>query len=589
MEDVVTTPERRADYERRRLWDDRTLAGSGRGARGRAARRRSPSSTTRAGAGVRYAELAADAVATGGSRARGGRAAPATSCRSSCPNWYETVVVAVAIQVVGAVINPLLPELPRVASSSTCSRRRGPRAVFTPAEYRGFDHRDLVAEVAAETGVEPHHVVLGPVRADPRRAARGPPAVGGSVATALEAGAPADAVSELIFTSGTESTPKAIMHTEQTTNFSVRVARRDLGVSVEDVVWMPSPVGHSTGFNYGLRFALYHGLPARAPGPVGPGRGRRPGRGANGCRTRSPRPRSSRTWSRSRRRRGARLDSLRCFGCGGAPVPPALVDRGRPAGDPGAAALRLDRGARRHLEPAGHAARAAHGHRRDRHVRRRASRSAATTGRRAAPGETGEIFVRGPNTCVGFFADPRAHAARRSTPTGGCAAATSSRSTGATAYAHRGRPEEGDHHPRRHQHRAARDRGAASWPGPRSSGRPSSASPTNGSASGPARASCCAPARRSSFEDDGRPAPTRPGSPPTSCRSSSEILDALPTTASGKIQKFEIVARARRRRRGGMSRGARLVRAANRSSSSATGSGASASSPRSSGSTVPTR
>ncbi len=27
-----------------------------------------------------------------------------------------------------------------------------------------------------------------------------------------------------------------------------------------DVVWMPSPVGHSTGFNYGVRLALYHGL-----------------------------------------------------------------------------------------------------------------------------------------------------------------------------------------------------------------------------------------------------------------------------------------------------------------------------------------
>ena len=33
----------------------------------------------------------------------------------------------------------------------------------------------------------------------------------------------------------------------------------------------------------------------------------------------------------SRRARGVRLDSLRCFGCGGAPVPPALVDAGRRA------------------------------------------------------------------------------------------------------------------------------------------------------------------------------------------------------------------------------------------------------------------
>src|SRR5438034_11735288 len=51
------------------------------------------------------------------------------------------------------------------------------------------------------------------------------------------------------------------MHTEQTTNFSVRVAASDLHITADDVGWMPSPLGHSTGFNYGLRFALYHGLP----------------------------------------------------------------------------------------------------------------------------------------------------------------------------------------------------------------------------------------------------------------------------------------------------------------------------------------
>ena len=27
-----------------------------------------------------------------------------------------------------------------------------------------------------------------------------------------------------------------------------------------DVVWMPAPMGHSTGFNHGMRLALYHGL-----------------------------------------------------------------------------------------------------------------------------------------------------------------------------------------------------------------------------------------------------------------------------------------------------------------------------------------
>ena len=77
----------------------------------------------------------------------------------------------------------------------------------------------------------------------------------------------ADEVSELIFSiQQAEAEPKAVMHTQQTTNFSVRTAFSSLGMTSGDVVWMPSPIGHSTGFNYGVRMALYHGLKLVATG-----------------------------------------------------------------------------------------------------------------------------------------------------------------------------------------------------------------------------------------------------------------------------------------------------------------------------------
>ena len=142
----------------------------------------------------------------------------------------------------------------------------------------------------------------------------------------LGAGRP-EAVSELIFTSGTEARPKAIMHTEQTTNFSVRVAYDDLGLSEDDVVWMPSPLGHSTGFNYGLRFALYHGLRlvlqdrwdgAAAAALV---------RDERCSYTLGRRPRFSRTWSEAadQRRRAAR-SPCGSSGAGGRRCRPHLVD-----------------------------------------------------------------------------------------------------------------------------------------------------------------------------------------------------------------------------------------------------------------------
>jgi acyl-coenzyme A synthetase/AMP-(fatty) acid ligase len=74
-------------------------------------------------------------------------------------------------------------------------------------------------EVSAATGHSPGHVVVGETGGDTQ------------LAEILDRKQQADPVtraagdvSELIFTSGTEAEPKAILHSEQTANFSVRVA-----------------------------------------------------------------------------------------------------------------------------------------------------------------------------------------------------------------------------------------------------------------------------------------------------------------------------------------------------------------------------
>ena len=130
-----------------------------------------------------------------------------------------------------------------------------PAVLFTPGVYRGFDHEKLVnhLRVVRRAGGFPIHVVVGGI-ADGR---------GVPLADLMDSGSQsppvfkvdAAAVSELISLSGTEARPKAIMHTEQTAGFSMKVAAEVLGITHDDVVWMPSPVGHSTGFNYGVRFA----------------------------------------------------------------------------------------------------------------------------------------------------------------------------------------------------------------------------------------------------------------------------------------------------------------------------------------------
>ena len=327
------------------------------------------------------------------------------------PNRLDAAVVAVGVLAAGAVINPLLPNYRARELAHVFSTAR-PRAVFTPSIHRDFDHEELVATTATATGCTPVHVVCDPT---PRSGVALDEVLARDDRAALPPDRDAAAVSELIFTSGTEATPKAIMHTEQTTNFSVRVAATDLGITGDDVVWMPSPLGHSTGFNYGLRFALYHGLPLvlqdrwdaavavdlvrrercsytlaattflRELVEESARRAHRSTRsGASGAAVR----RCRRRWSRTARRMGCR-----CCGSTGRP---------RCWWRPGTGPVLL------------------------------AEHACTPTGAPMSGVEVelrdGEIFTRGPNTCVGFFADPE-----RTNSTfdadGGCAPVTSPRST----------------------------------------------------------------------------------------------------------------------------------------------------------------
>jgi acyl-coenzyme A synthetase/AMP-(fatty) acid ligase len=62
------------------------------------------------------------------------------------------------------------------------------------------------------------------------------------------------------FTSVAKATPKGVLHSEHSTNCNVRSAYVLTDLTPHDVVWAPSPIGHSTGLNFGVRLALYFGL-----------------------------------------------------------------------------------------------------------------------------------------------------------------------------------------------------------------------------------------------------------------------------------------------------------------------------------------
>lgn len=395
---MVTTAARRQAYHEQGFWRDETLAER---CRLHATERGSRIAVIdRAGERQRtYAELDRDAEQVAGYLLSVG-VGPGDVVAVQLPNWYETVAVDLGVLKIGGVLNPMLP-IYRQRELSHMLTVGATKVLFTPTDYGGFDHVALADCLRADTPTLGEHVAI----ADPDIDGEANELWLTSVAPAGDR-SPLDpsAVSELLFTSGTESDPKAVMHTEQTANFAARNVADSLGFEDEDVVWMPSPIGHSTGLNYGVRVALYHGLPLVLQDRWDAGvavdlieRWR--------CSYTLVATTFVRDLVERARKSDADLSSMRLLGCGGATVPPELVDE---AAKLGACVLRLY-GSTEVLVATWNRPSAAGRVRRETDGRalEHVEVEVRDDDGRAQVGVAGEIFVRGPNVSVGFYADPQ--------------------------------------------------------------------------------------------------------------------------------------------------------------------------------------
>lgn len=301
------------------------------------------------------------------------------------PNWYETVAVDLGVLARGAVLNPLLPnyrgrELDHILATAQT------KLLFTPDEFRGFDHAGLGRTLlGALDSLHSHVVVRG--SGDFWQTVLGRPSK--HVDPATDPGGP----SELIFTSGTEATPKGVLHTENTTNCNVRSAHAMNELGSDDVVWVPSPIGHSTGLNFGVRLALYFGMKLVLQDRWDPGR----------AVELIDRERCSYTLAATTfltdlvaAAQGSDHDvsSLTRFGCGGSPVPPEIV---RAGADAGINVLRIY-GLTEALVVSWNRAESP--------LEKRMFTDGLPLPEVELAVRDGEVMVRGPNVCVGLFDDP---------------------------------------------------------------------------------------------------------------------------------------------------------------------------------------
>ncbi len=265
--------------------------------------------------------LEARALATGLS-ARGLRAGQVVAFQ--LPNWIEAAVVNLAAAMLGLVVNPIVP-IYRDKEVAEILADCGARVLFVPTVWRNFDHADMARRVRAHTPklelivqVRAASPVDGLLRYEDLLAPTGhalpPPPQD------------ADAIKFVMYTSGTTGRAKGVLHTHNTLARALAGCMEFWRIGAGQVILMPSPVSHVTGYLWGLEAPFSWRTPAvlmdRWDAAEAVDLIDRHGVAL----TVSATPFLSELLDAAAARQ-TRLPSLRIFACGGASVPSDLIRR----------------------------------------------------------------------------------------------------------------------------------------------------------------------------------------------------------------------------------------------------------------------
>lgn len=161
------------------------------------------------------------------------------------PNRWEFIALALACVRIGAVANPVMPIFRQ--HELTFMLTFGEAKVFVvPKSFRRFDHEAMARAMMPDL---PHlrHLVVVDGEGEDSFDARllrddAPPLTGPGLAP--------DDVFLLMYTSGTTGEPKGVMHTSNTLFANLHAYIDVMGLSGDDVILGASPMAHLTGFGY---------------------------------------------------------------------------------------------------------------------------------------------------------------------------------------------------------------------------------------------------------------------------------------------------------------------------------------------------
>lgn len=245
------------------------------------------------------------------------------------PNWWQFTATFLACARIGAVFNPLMPIL-RERELSFMLMRCTSKVLIVPKVFRKFDFEKM-SEALKQDLPDLQTIVVGGEGANSFEALLSGPQweLESNAADILTRNRPSpDDVIQLMFTSGTTGEPKGVMHTHNTLLSNLAPFTKRMNLNGDDTILMASPMAHQVGFMYGMMLPIALRARSVLQDVWEPKRAIELIR-EEGCTFTAGSTPFLADLTKTVAESGITVPSLRTFQCAGAPIPGALVENAR--------------------------------------------------------------------------------------------------------------------------------------------------------------------------------------------------------------------------------------------------------------------